>query len=145
MKVEIAVGTVLGASEYVAEAIGGLLENNGHTANYHFTPSINDIDLAQLLIIVTSTHGAGDLPDNIQGFARDLAKQDLSGLKAVIIGLGDSSYDTFCQASATMEDILTNAGANLLLPVYQIDVLHHPIPEDAALAWLAKHLDSLSS
>jgi MioC protein len=140
MKVEIIIGSVLGASEYVAEAIGAMLESKGIDMQCHFTPNIDEIDFAQFLLIVTSTHGAGDLPDNIQTFAKKLAERDLSGVKSLIIGLGDSSYDTFCEASATMSDILKKAGADVLLPVYQIDVLHHPIPEDIAVAWLEKHV-----
>lgn len=145
MKIEIAVGSVLGASEYVAEALADMLKTQGFEPTCHFTPSVDDIDLAQFLLIVTSTHGAGDLPDNIQNFAKDLSKQDLSNTKAVIIGLGDSSYDTFCEGSATIETILKDAGANIVLPVYQIDVLHHPIPEDAAVAWLEKNISALKA
>lgn len=140
MKVEIIIGSVLGASEYVAEAIGKMLVSKGFDMQCHFTPKIDDIDFAHFLLIVTSTHGAGDLPDNIQSFAEQLAKKNLSGVNSLIIGLGDSSYDTFCKASATIENILIKAGANVRLPVYQIDVLHHPIPEDIAVAWLEKNI-----
>ena len=143
MKIDIVIGSVLGASEYVAEAIEAMLQEKGHSTTCHFTPSINDISLDNLMVVVTSTHGAGDLPDNIQGFAEDLAKTDLSTLKAIIIGLGDSSYDTFCQGSATIESIVKKAGGIVILPVFQIDVLHHPIPEDVAVEWLAKHIDTI--
>jgi MioC protein len=145
MKIEIAVGSVLGASEYVAEALADMLKTQGFESTCHFTPSVDNIDFAQFLLIVTSTHGAGDLPDNIQSFAEDLSKKDLKGTKAVIIGLGDSSYDTFCEGSATMETILKDSGATMVLPVYQIDVLHHPIPEDAAVAWLEKNISALKA
>lgn len=140
MNIDIVVGSVLGASEYVAEAIEVMLKEKGHTAFCHFKPNINDLNKDNLMIIVTSTHGAGDLPDNIQAFAKKLKSLDLSGFKAFIIGLGDSSYDTFCQASLTMESIITEAGGKVLSPVFQIDVLHHPIPEDIAVEWLSKQI-----
>ena len=140
MKVEIIIGSVLGASEYVAEAISEMLVSKGFETECHFTPNVYEIDFAHFLLIVTSTHGAGDLPDNIQAFAKQLADKDLRGVNSLIIGLGDSSYDTFCEGSAIMENILKEAGATVLLPIYQIDVLHHPIPEEIAVTWLEKHL-----
>ncbi|MDT0594836.1 flavodoxin domain-containing protein [Glaciecola petra] len=141
MKFEIVVGSVLGASEYVAEALETMLKEKGHTTNCHFQPAIDNVDLTNILLVVTSTHGAGDLPDNIQEFADDLARENLSNVNAIIIGLGDSSYDTFCEGSAEIESIIEEEGGTLLLPVYQIDVLHHPIPEDVAVEWLSNNLD----
>lgn len=142
MNIDIMIGSVLGASEYVAEAIEVMLNEKGHQTICHFKPVINQLNKNNLLIIVTSTHGAGDLPENIQTFADELKTQDLKGLNAIIIGLGDSSYDTFCQGSLTMENIISEAGGTLLAPVFQIDVLHHPIPEDIAVEWLSKQIQS---
>ena len=136
------IGSVLGASEYVAEAIEVMLKDKGHQTMCYFKPDIKQFNKNNLLIVVTSTHGAGDLPENIQTFADKLSTQDLKGLQAIIIGLGDSSYDTFCQASLTMERIICDAGGTLLAPVFQIDVLHHPIPEDIAVEWLKKQIQS---
>lgn len=143
MEIEIVVGSVLGASEYVAEAIELMLKEKGHKPQCHFTPHFQDIDLNKLLIVVTSTHGAGDLPDNIQSFEKDLAQSNLTGLRAIVIGLGDSSYDTFCQGSLTMQSTIEEAGGKVLFPVFQIDVLHHPIPEDIAVEWLSEKIDTL--
>ncbi len=143
MNIEIVVGSVLGASEYVAEALQSMLIEHGHTTNCYFKPNINEVNLASLLLVVTSTHGAGDLPENIQAFAKALKQTDLSHVKAVIIGLGDSSYDTFCEGSREIGNIITDAGGKILLPIFQIDVLHHPIPEDIAVEWLQRHLDSI--
>lgn len=145
MKIEIAVGTVLGASEYVAEALSECLQEQGFDPTCHFMPKLSDINLANFLIVVTSTHGAGDLPDNIQSFAKALSQQNLTGLKSMVIGLGDSSYDTFCEGAASMEKVLTDAGANMVLPVFQIDVLHHPIPEEIAVEWLQKNISLIAN
>jgi MioC protein len=144
LNIDIVIGSVLGASEYVAEALEAMLKEKGHSCTCHFKPNINDISVGNLLVVVTSTHGAGDLPDNIRPFAKDLARQDLSGLRAIIIGLGDSSYDTFCKGSLTIESIISDAGGKVLFPVFQIDVLHHPIPEDIAVEWLATKIDNVA-
>lgn len=139
-KFEIIVGSVLGASEYVADALQEVLLNHTHTAEIHLTPQLSELDQNATWLICTSTHGAGDLPDNIQPFAKLLATQSLSKHSFLIVGLGDSSYDTYCHASIQMENIMLKAGAKLLCPALHIDVLNHPIPEDAAVEWLKNWL-----
>ena len=138
MQIDIMVGSVLGASEYVAEAIEQYLTEQQHDVRTSFTPTISELRPSALLIICTSTHGAGDLPDNIQAFYKELDQYDLSAKSAVVIGLGDSSYDTFCNAARSMETKLHKQGANIIIPPILIDVLQHPIPEDYALAELKK-------
>lgn len=136
MKFEIIVGSVLGASEYVAESIEEKLKAYSHEVVVHFQPLINNINFNSIIIVVTSTHGAGDLPDNIQAFEKALTKQLLPDTKFMVIGLGDSSYDTFCQGAITIEETFINIGAKLLYQPIHIDVLHHPVPEDEALIYL---------
>ncbi len=140
MEIQIVVGSVLGASEYVAESLESLFKENEISCSVHLEPNIKDIDLKGMLLIVTSTHGAGELPDNIQEFAEALKQQDLSKLKVIIIGLGDSSYDTFCAGAETMHQIVSDGKAMMVFPSYQIDVLHHPIPEDIAVEWMTSRL-----
>ena len=135
-KFEIIVGSVLGASEYVADALQEVLLSHTLSAEIHLTPKLSDLDRSATWVICTSTHGAGDLPDNIQSFAEQLKTQDLSQQDFLIVGLGDSSYDTYCHGSIQIESIMINSGAKLLSPALHIDVLNHPIPEDAAVEWL---------
>lgn len=135
-KFEIIVGSVLGASEYVADALQEVLLSHTHSAAIHLTPKLMDLDQSAIWLICTSTHGAGDLPDNIQPFAEQLKTQNLSKHSFLVVGLGDSSYDTFCHASIQMENIMLKGGSKLLSPALHIDVLNHPIPEDAAVKWL---------
>ena len=144
MHFDIMVGSVLGASEYVAEALQASIEEAGHTATCFFEPTIDDLNMDNILFICTSTHGAGDLPENIEKFAAALKTCDLSRVKSLIVGLGDSSYDTYCGAAMTMEEILTEQQATLLAPALHIDVLHHPIPEDTAVEWLTELVPTLS-
>ncbi len=131
----IIVGSVLGASEYVADALAELIAKQNNTADIHLAPDLAEISPDATWIICTSTHGAGDLPDNIQPFAEQLQRADLTNVKAYVIGLGDSSYDTYCFAAKTMETLLKQAGATILATPLHIDVLSHPIPEDEAVAW----------
>lgn len=144
MHFDIMVGSVLGASEYVAEALLSAIKEAGYSGECHLKPHISALNKENILIICTSTHGAGDLPDNIQVFANDLAKQDLRGIKSIIIGLGDSSYDTYCGAAIQIERLLLDKGALLISEPFLIDVLNHPIPEDIAVEWLCEQLKSIS-
>ncbi|MCZ8530227.1 FMN-binding protein MioC [Alteromonas sp. PRIM-21] len=137
---EIIVGTMLGAAEYVADAIAEKLDASGHTYTIHAEPSLEEINTDSNWIVCTSTHGAGELPDNIQPFAKQLENADLSSVNAYVIGLGDTSYDTFCFGAKEMEKHIKNAGGALITDALYIDVLEHPIPEDAAVEWFEEKL-----
>ncbi|CAA0291402.1 MULTISPECIES: FMN-binding protein MioC [Alteromonas] len=139
---EIIVGTMLGASEYVADAIAEKLDASGHTHTIHAEPNLDNINTASIWVVCTSTHGAGELPDNIQPFAKQLESADLSTVQAYVIGLGDTSYDTFCFGAKEMEKHIVDAGGTLITDALYIDVLEHPIPEDAAIEWFDDKLAS---
>ena len=139
---QIIVGSVLGASEYVADALQEKLSEYKHTADIALKPDLDELDQGQTWIICTSTHGAGDLPDNIQAFAAQVKQSTLTGLNFIVVGLGDSSYDTYCKGAMQIEQLLIDAGANLLHPALHIDVLNPPIPEDAAIIWLDSWLNA---
>lgn len=143
MHFDIMVGSVLGASEYVAEALLVAIKEAGHGGNCHFDPAISTLNKNNVLLICTSTHGAGDLPDNIAPYAKALENQDLQGVNAIIIGLGDSSYDTYCGAAMKMQTLIVKQGATLLTEPLHVDVLNHPIPEDIAVEWFIAQLAKL--
>jgi len=139
-KLNLVVGSMLGASEYVADHVVGLLEQAGHQAEIHNPASLARV-LAEpeaIVLVVTSTHGAGDVPDNLQPFAKDLAEQrpESDGWKYGVIALGDSSYDTFCQGGKTLDRLLAECGASRIGDRLDIDVTRHEIPEDAAEIWI---------
>ena len=136
----IFVGTVLGASEYVADALADTIKNNGDSVDIQLTPNLEQANMESTWIICTSTHGAGDLPDNIEPFHKQLQQADLSGINAFVVGLGDSSYDTFCFGAMTIENTIKQQGARLLATPLHIDVLQHPIPEDVAVEWLTDQI-----
>jgi MioC protein len=96
--------------------------------------------------VITSTYGAGDLPDNIQPFADQLAQEqgDLTTVSYAVITLGDSSYDTFCLAGRTMEALLQAKNAQALGIHLDIDVQQGELPEDIALAWLPEFMQKIN-
>ena len=139
-KIEILVGTTQGGTEYVADDMAAQLTDIGHHIQIHLTPNLTDLDPNSLWLIVCSTHGAGDLPDNIEPFYQQLigANNDLNQLKYAICAVGDSSYDTFCQGPEKIISQLDLLKAKPIVNKIQIDVQVDPVPEDAALAWLSE-------
>ncbi|EDP99861.1 FMN-binding protein MioC [Shewanella benthica] len=144
-KIDILVGTTLGNAEYVADEFSAVLSGLGHENIIHMTPKFTDLDPKSLWLIVSSTHGAGDLPDNIMPFLEEILSQkpDLSGTKYAICAIGDSSYDTFCQGPEKLAQALESCGAQVYVDKIQIDVQYHHVPEDPALAWLEQWQDRL--
>ncbi|BDX08704.1 FMN-binding protein MioC [Planctobacterium marinum] len=139
-QIEIITGSMLGATEYVAEQVQTELHQAGFNAEVHFQPDITQIRQSGIWVLCSSTHGAGDLPDNIQAFANALPDSDLSQIQFIVIALGDSSYDTFCQAGKTLYELMCKSGAKPLSELFCIDVLQHPMPEEVAGEWLANQL-----
>lgn len=139
-KIEVIVGTTLGSAEYVADEMMAQLTEQGHQVQVHLTPTLCEIDTHALWIIVSSTHGAGDLPDNIQPFFNEITEQkpDLSQVNFALCAIGDSSYDTCCQGPEKLISAIQDCDAKAFVDKIQIDVQLDPVPEDPALAWLAQ-------
>ena len=56
-------GSTLGGAEYVAEHLAEKLEDVGFTTETLHGPLLEDLSLQGTWLIVTSTHGAGDRPE----------------------------------------------------------------------------------
>lgn len=144
-KIDIIIGTTLGSAEYVADEIATKLIDLGHEIQLNLTPNRTELMPDSLWIIVSSTHGAGDLPDNIQPFFNEIEqnKPDLSHQKYIICAIGDSSYDTFCHGPAKLHTLLEQRSAKAYVDKIEIDIQRDPIPEEAALSWLSQWCDRL--
>ncbi|OON40277.1 FMN-binding protein MioC [Izhakiella australiensis] len=132
-------GSTLGSAEYVAEHLAEKLEVQGYSSEMLHGPELSELPAEGLWLIVTSTHGAGDLPDNLQPLVDELVEQkpDLSRVRYGAIGIGNREYDLFCGAIEKVNEAMQACGATLLGETLKIDVLEHEIPEDPAEAWLA--------
>lgn len=142
--VNIIVGSMLGASEYVAEALETLMKAEGYQVEVHLKPNLSDISLESVWIICTSTHGAGDLPDNIQPFAKQISNIDLGTVNYFVVGLGDTNYDTYCFAAKHFEDLLQKGNAKQITAPLYIDVAEHSVPETVASQWMQDWLDKIN-
>lgn len=161
--IQIIVGSMLGGTEYVAEACEETLIDLDHKVDIHLKPDLKSIlnntfpsineqkkhsnsDKNPLWIICTSTHGAGDYPDNIMQFVSDLSncEQDLSTVSFLIIGIGDSSYDTFCKAAKELSKLMISKGCIEVVPIKTFDMSEDIDPEDLAQQWISTNIDLLS-
>jgi MioC protein len=96
-------------------------------------------DPYSLLVIVTSTYGHGEIPDNGQAlFAAIEAGADLSGKDFVVFALGDRTYsDTFCAAGDAWDMIMQQKGGRRLIDIKRHDASSGTLAEDVAGEWAA--------
>ena len=125
-------GSTLGGAEYVAEHLAEKLEEAGFTTS-------------GIWLVISSTHGAGDIPDNLSPFYEALQEQkpDLSAVRFGAIGIGSREYDTFCGAIDKLEAELKDSGAKQTGETLKINILDHDIPEDPAEEWLGSWINLL--
>ncbi|MGV3549354.1 sulfite reductase subunit alpha [Rhizobium sp.] len=102
--------------------------------------SLDDVDLARFaamkrVLVVTSTYGEGEMPDNAQLFWEALESDDAPRLESMhfgVLALGDTGYDGFCQSGKLIDTRLEQLGAVRMLARVDCDVDY----ENDAAAWV---------
>lgn len=148
-KILILVGTESGNAQMVGDTLVDEFNAQGHEAEVITDGTLEDLDLPnqEVVLICTSTHGLGELPDNIIPIHDALAEQkpDLSHLKYGVIALGDQTYaDTFCQAGKTMDALFGSLGAHTVGERLEIDACTQPLPDEEALEWSKEWLTQVA-
>lgn len=104
----------------------------------------NGLKKIENLLIVVSTHGEGEPPDNAIPFHEFLNSKrapKLDGLRYSVLALGDTSYEFFCQTGKDFDKRLQELGGTALVPRVDCDVDF----DEPAAAWMNDVLTSLSS
>ena len=117
-----------------------------------FAPTVQDLGkyaTAQLasepaLLVVTSTYGDGEPPDNAKAFWEFLnseAVPKLSQTKFSVLALGDTNYPKFCAFGKAVDERLEKLGATRVHPRTDCDVEY----EEPFAKWMDGALDALSA
>jgi sulfite reductase (NADPH) flavoprotein alpha-component len=131
----------MGTAEFIAFQLTEALTPVGISAG---EVELNEIELTDLqaathLVVVASTFGDGEMPDNGALFWEALAAcqtdddAQLAHLSYSVLALGDSGYDLFCNAGLLIDERLAALGATRLTTRVDIDCYH----EGDAKQWTA--------
>ena len=144
-EVTILYGSQTGNAQALAKKAGKTLEGEGFQVTIssmsNFKP--NNLKKVQNLLIIVSTHGEGDPPDNALTFHEFLHGRrapKLDDLHFSVLSLGDSSYEFFCQTGREFDDRLAELGGTRIYPRFDCDLDY----DEPAVEWLEGVLGSLS-
>lgn len=142
--VDVLIGTQTGNSELVAEDIVAGARARGLGGRATALDDVTPERLATMshVIVVTSTYGEGEMPDNA-GLFWEAVQSDtaprLEGVRYSVLGLGDRGYDDFCQAAKLIDTRLEQLGATRLHERVDCDVDF----EEPAARWTTAVLERL--
>ena len=134
--VDILIGTQTGNAEGLAEDMAMTLGGAGAQSRLHQLDDVEMDDLAGMenVLVITSTYGEGEMPDNAHLFWEALESETaprLEAMKFSVLALGDTAYDEFCAAGKMIDKRFEQLGATRLAERVDCDVDY----EDLAAGW----------
>lgn len=147
-KIALIAGTVYGSALEVANQLQQRLLELGHQAQLFYPAKLVEVRQfnADQWLIVTSTTGQGDIPDDLLPFFVQVNNEFplLTGKSWAVIALGDSSYGaTFCGAGEQWRELLLQLDGNQVAEMLRIDATEVLLPEQPALEWLELHYQNV--
>lgn len=141
----IVYGTQTGNAQSVAEETAELAKEHGLTAT---VVDMDDIDINELasyerLLIVTSTYGEGEMPDNAQALWDAINSDDAPKFNRTfysVLSLGDTNYDDFCLAGILWDERLAELGAERVVDRVDCDIDFEELVND----WTIEVLPSIA-
>ncbi|MBT2755151.1 assimilatory sulfite reductase (NADPH) flavoprotein subunit [Mesobacillus foraminis] len=144
-EVTILFGSQTGNSQGLAKNAAKTLEAQGYQVTLSsmsdFKP--NNLKKVKNLLIIASTHGEGEPPDNALSFHEFLhgrCAPKLDDLNFSVLALGDSSYEFFCQTGKDFDKKLEELGGTRLYPRFDCDLDY----DEPAAEWLQGVIGSLN-
>ncbi|MGG5254695.1 assimilatory sulfite reductase (NADPH) flavoprotein subunit [Neobacillus sp. SM06] len=145
-EITILYGSQSGNAKGLANKTGKTLEENGFqvtiSAMSDFKP--NQLKKIKNLLVIVSTHGEGEPPDNAKSFYEFLHSKrapKLDGLQFSVLALGDSSYEFYCQTGKDVDSKLEELGGTRLYARFDCDVDF----EEPAAEWVEGVVASLKT
>ncbi|MDT0231919.1 sulfite reductase subunit alpha [Curtobacterium sp. BRB10] len=144
--IDVLFGTQTGNAEFLADELVAGAKARGLGGRASALDAVTPEQLAEMshVLVVTSTYGEGEMPDNA-GLFWDAVQAStvprLEGLQYAVLGLGDTSYDEFCQAGKLLDTRFEQLGATRIHDRVDCDVDF----EDPAALWTAAVLDRLAA
>ena len=117
-------GSQTGTAERLASTAARTLKRAGFTPTVHALQDVSPADVHDNVIILTSTYGNGEPPDNARAFYDALfaADSDFSDTRFAVFALGDKSYPNFCQCGRDLDARLEALGGRRLMSRVDCDV-----------------------
>ncbi|PAW79630.1 MAG: sulfite reductase subunit alpha [Verrucomicrobia bacterium Tous-C9LFEB] len=139
-------GSQTGTAEGLAHRLSKLAKSKGFGAQVKPLGEGAALDWSAVknLLVITSTYGDGDMPDNAQSGWEFLASDQapmLAQTRFSVLALGDTNYSAFCQAGKKFDARLEELGAQRVTPRVDCDVDY----EKAALEWFESVMAGLGS
>ncbi|MEL7026144.1 MAG: flavodoxin domain-containing protein [Pseudomonadota bacterium] len=149
MKISLLYGTETGNAEMLCEDLQSSFRKE-HDVKFSNLEDIGagELEKDRFHMFFCSTYGDGELPNSAIDFVDALKadKNDLSGIKFSIFGLGDTSYDeTYNNGSKVLMDALTEAGAEMVGPRGLHDASGFDNPEDIAEPWAKERMAEVAA
>ncbi len=144
-EVTVLFGSQTGNCQRLASSLSRKLEEQGFqvtvSAMNGFKP--NGLKKAENLLLLVSTHGEGEPPDNARAFHEFIYSKrapQLDHLRYSVLALGDTSYEFFCQTGKDFDQRLEELGGRRLSPRVDCDLDYdEPVAE-----WFQQVISSLS-
>ncbi|TDF95096.1 assimilatory sulfite reductase (NADPH) flavoprotein subunit [Paenibacillus piri] len=144
-EVTVLVGSQTGNCNGLAKKLSKKLEEQGFQVTLSAMSAFktNNLKTIQHLLVLVSTHGEGEPPDNAISFHEYLHSKRaprLEGLRFSVLALGDTSYEFFCQTGKDFDKRLEELGAKRIAPRVDCDVDF----DESAAEWMKQVLGALS-